>query len=438
MPAAPQNQRVMSGVNDVGFLFISWTRFVFYLLFIAGTILALVRFIFISILAIYQRRKTKQISYDSSFTPFVNVIIPAHNEEKLIVKTVRSALNSSYPHFRVTVVDDGSCDQTYDVIAHAFKDNPKVFLLTKENTGKAGALNLALQKVDADIIIFQDADTLMMPDAIEKLVRHFVNPTVAAVAGNAKVGNRVNFLTKCQALEYITSQNLDRRAFDVLNCVMVVPGAIGAWRAELVKSAGGFSDDTLAEDADLTLHLLKKGYTVHYEEDAIGLTEAPDTVHGFFRQRFRWMYGTLQVVWKNRDVMLNRRYGILGMLALPNVFIFQILFPFLAPFADLVAFTTIGVALWQEHQHPLGYSPDTVIHILFYYALFLFVEALASVLAFLLESKEDKRLLTWLFIQRFFYRQLMYVIAVRSVLTALQGPIVGWHSVERKATVEER
>src|SRR6266702_7231078 len=175
-----------------------------------------------------------------------------------------------------------------------------VQVMTRPN---ASASILAL--THADIVVTLDADTVFRRDTVRKLIRHFIDPHVAAVAGNAKVGNRINLLTNWQALEYIASQNLDRRAFALLNCISVVPGAVGAWRRELLVRAGGFAEETLAEDADLTLALLRLGYTIDYEEEAMAFTEAPDTVRGFVQQRFRWMYGTLQAAWKHVDTLFR-------------------------------------------------------------------------------------------------------------------------------------
>ena len=216
-------------------------------------------------------------------------------------------------------------------------------MYTKPNGGKPAALNFGLAKTQAEIVVALDADTVFTRDTITKLVRHFADPRVGAVAGNAKVGNRRNLMTCWQALEYITSQNLDRRAFDVLNCITVVPGAVGAWRREPMVRAGGFSDATLAEDADLTMAIRKQGLAIRYEDEAVALTEAPDTVRGFVRQRFRWMFGTMQAAWKHADVLFRPRYGALGFVALPNVLIFQVLFPLISPVMDLMLIGSLGV-----------------------------------------------------------------------------------------------
>jgi cellulose synthase/poly-beta-1,6-N-acetylglucosamine synthase-like glycosyltransferase len=191
----------------------------------------------------------------------------------------------------------------------------------------------------------------------------------------------------------------------------------------------------LAEDADLTLALLRLGYRINYEEEAIAFTEAPDTVRGFVKQRFRWMYGTLQAAWKHLDVAFRPRYGTLGMFAIPNVLIFQILFPLISPLMDLLLLWSLGVTVWHRYQHPLDYSTDALQRVLFYYALFLVLDLLSTTVAFLLERKEDWQLLVWLFFQRFLYRQLMYYVAVKATLTAIHGTIVGWGKLERKATV---
>jgi cellulose synthase/poly-beta-1,6-N-acetylglucosamine synthase-like glycosyltransferase len=217
-----------------------------------------------------------------------------------------------------------------------------------------------------------------------------------------------------------------------------VPGAVGAWRRELIERAGGFSADTLAEDQDLTLSIRKLGYKIGYEENAIAWTEAPDTVRGLARQRYRWAFGTLQCMWKHRDAILNPRYGALGWIAMPNVWIFQVLFPLVSPVMDLMLVYTLAIAGLERWQQPVGYSFTNLRRVLFYYALFLAVDWCAAGFAFILERRERWRLLWWLFLQRFCYRQVLYYVMVKSVATAARGALVGWGKLERKATVELR
>jgi cellulose synthase/poly-beta-1,6-N-acetylglucosamine synthase-like glycosyltransferase/peptidoglycan/xylan/chitin deacetylase (PgdA/CDA1 family)/spore germination protein YaaH len=406
-------------------------------LFLIGIVLGAGRLVFIGTLAIIVHWRERHAVYDSSYSPTVAVIVPAFNEEMVILQTVTSLLASDHPpNFEIVVVDDGSVDETYRRCIEAFADEPRVRVFTKPNTGKPDALNFGVLHTASEIVIALDADTIFARDTISKLVRHFADPKVGAVAGNAKVGNRINLLTRWQALEYITSQNLDRRAFNLLNCVTVVPGAVGAWRRELVEQVGGFNDLTLAEDADLTMAIRKLGYSIAYEDEAAGLTEAPDTLRGFVRQRYRWMYGTLQAAWKHSDALFRPRYGSLGFVALPNIFIFQVLFPLISPAMDLLMLATLVSSAINKLQHPQEFSADSLWRALFYYALFVAIEFAAALIAFLLEKKENKRLLVWLFWQRFFYRQLMYYVAIKATLASLKGIAVGWNKVERKATVK--
>jgi cellulose synthase/poly-beta-1,6-N-acetylglucosamine synthase-like glycosyltransferase len=192
-----------------------------------------------------------------------------------------------------------------------------------------------LARASGIVVVALDADTHFQRDSIFKLVRWFHDPSVAAVAGNAKVGNRINTITRWQALEYVTSQNLERRALATLGCITVVPGAIGAWRREAIEQLGGFPVDTLAEDQDLTIGLLRAGWRVLYDSTAIGWTEAPDSLRGLLKQRFRWTYGTLQCLWKHRHVTLKPRYKSLGLVAFPQTWLFLVLFSIVAPLVDL-------------------------------------------------------------------------------------------------------
>jgi len=438
MPVVKDENPIVFLGNRIGFfLLFMWSSGLQYL-FITGTILGLGRLFILAVLAvcekIHGRRRAKP---DADWQPSVAVVVPAYNEEKVVLQTVRSLLACQHPKvFEIIVVDDGSSDNTYQVLQEEFADERLVTIVTKPNGGKPAALNYGIARTKADIIITLDADTVFARDTILVLAAWFADPKIGAVAGNAKVGNRVNFLTRCQALEYVTSQNLDRRALTILDSVTVVPGAVGAWRRDVVEAAGGFSGATLAEDADLTIRVQRMGYSVGYEERAIGLTEAPDTMRGFLRQRFRWMFGTLQVAWKHKDVLLRPRYGFLGFLGLPNIWVYQIFFQIISPLMDLWLVYICLKAWLMWIWHPASWEPDALLRVVFYYALFMAADILAGIVAFLLERSEDKKLLVWLVPQRFFYRQLMYVVALRTVLASLRGRAMGWAKLERKATVD--
>ena len=438
MPLLPASQGVYTRTDALAFLVLSTGGWLLQWTFIIGIVLGLGRLVVIGTLAFAQwlrSRRRDRGHAGERYEPFVSVIVPAYNEERVIEATIRSLLNSDYENFEIIVVDDGSQDRTSEVVREQFGDQPLVRLFTEPNAGKASALNFGLRFAKGDVIVALDADTQFPGETIRALARRFADPQIGAVAGNAKVGNRINIVTRWQALEYITSQNMDRRAFASLNCITVVPGAVGAWRRELIERCGGFSSDTLAEDQDLTLQIRKLGYKIGYEEGAIAWTEAPATLKMLARQRFRWGYGTLQCLWKHGDALFRPRYGALGFVAMPNVWIFQILFPLISPIMDLMlVYTLISNALdWA--QQPSGIRFTNLQQVLFYYALFLAVDWCAACFAFVLERKERWRLLWWLFLQRFCYRQVMYYVMVKSVATAIRGAVVGWGKLERKATV---
>jgi len=440
MPLVSGAERYVSSVSNVAFLVINWFFYLLGIAFTVGIFLGLARFLFIVVLAIEQKIRDRHAGFlaQTDFQPRVSVIVPAYNEEKVILRTVRSILASDYPFFDIIVVDDGSADATYQKAQAAFKNNPRVKIYTKPNGGKATALNFGISQTRAEIVVTLDADTLFKPNTITKLVRNFDNPRVGAVAGNAKVGNRLNLITFWQALEYITSQNLDRRAFSLMNCITVVPGSVGAWRRKAILKAGGFSNRTLAEDADLTFYIIRLGYKVAYEDGAIAYTEAPDTVKSFIKQRFRWMYGTLQTAWHHKEAVNCPGCRALGFVAIPNIFIFQVFFPLISPFMDLTIILSLIWVLFQKIHHPVDYSAAFAFEKLFYfYLLFLLVDFATSAMAFVLERKEDWTLLFWMFLQRFFYRQLMYYVAIKVTLSVIKGKMVRWGKLERKATVAQ-
>ncbi len=435
MPPVPAADQWRARLDSIAFSSFSILNNTFQWLFIIGIVFGIGRFVFIGTLAVIQEFIRHRERYNDTFTPFVSVIVPARNEEKVIAQTITALLQSDYPKFEVIVIDDGSTDETAAEVKRAVGVDARVRLFQCENRGKSEALNFGLSQSRSDIVIAMDADTHFERDTIRKLVRRFELKEMGAVAGNAKVGNRVNMLTRWQALEYVTSQNLDRRAFDTLNCITVVPGAVGAWRRDLILKAGGFTADTLAEDTDLTISIRRMGYDIAYEDKAIAFTEAPDNLKNFLKQRFRWTYGTLQSVWKHRDTLFRRRYGSLGFVALPNVVIFQLLFPLISPLMDLLVVISIAIYQLQRSYHGSSYSSSNMLRLAGFYVIFLIVDYLACILAFVLERKEDWKLLIGLLWQRLMYRQIMYYIAIKSVLAAIRGHAVGWVRVERKATV---
>ncbi len=414
--------------------------------FLVALVLGLVRLVIIGGLAITQRFRPgyARREGDEEYTPSVTVVIPAYNEGRVIARTVRSVLSQSYPRLEVIAVDDGSSDDTFVQAAGAVDAGSAqagatsaahLRVIRQDNGGKASALNHGIAEATGEIIVVIDADTLLAPDAIRELVRPLADARVGAVAGNAKVGNRVNLVTRWQAVEYVTSQNLDRRAFVMLNCITVVPGAIGAWRRSAVEAAGGFRRDTLAEDQDLTLTLLRRGHRVALADRAIALTEAPETFNGLLKQRFRWSFGTLQCAWKHRAAFLRPSAGALGMVGLPNVWLFQLFFPLLAPAADIALLATLarlGVETPALGLHAAFRHAEPVLAL---YALFLAIDTVTAVLGVALESGERLSQALLVPLQRVAYRQVLYVALVRAMRAALKGWSPGWGKLERTGRV---
>lgn len=389
-------------------------------LFQLSICLGIFRFLFLIILSARQHRRRYLKGFNSELQPLVSVVIAAYNEEKVICKTISSVLESDYPRFEVIIVDDGSTDGTAAVVNDAFGHDARVRLVRKENGGKASALNVGFREASGEVVVAIDADTLIASDAISLLVRHFSDECVGAVSGNVRVGNVHNTITLWQHVEYVTGFNLERRAFDAINCITVVPGAIGAWRRDAVAGVGYFRDVTLAEDTDLTLTLLRKGYRIIYEDGARAYTESPADVKSLLVQRYRWSYGTLQCLWKHRGALFDRSQPALGFIALPNMWLFQYVFQSLSPLTDI--FFVLGL---------LGSNPGKT---LIFYLAFLGVDYAASLFAFWLE-RENPRPLLWLFLQRIIYRQLMTYVVLKSLVSALKGTAVGWNKLRRLGNV---
>lgn len=435
MPPVPAEDHSVL-VNWYVFLTASWLQATMHALFMLAIGLGLARLVALCGLAVWSRYKSAPPPpIAQSDDALVSVLIPAFNEAKVIEASVARILDSRHVKLEVVVIDDGSTDGTSDIVREKFADDPRVRVLTLPNGGKARAINAGLALATGEVVVALDADTHFEPETIARLARWFADEKVGAVAGNAKVGNRINLITRWQALEYITAQNLERRALSALDCITVVPGAVGAWRRSALIELGGFPVDTLAEDQDLTIAMQKAGYRAIFDADAIAWTEAPDTVRGLAKQRFRWSFGTLQCLWKHADVTLRPRYGALGLVALPQAWMFQILLGLVAPFVDLLLLVQVIAVVSDYMQHGDQFDATHLKLTLFYYAVFVVVDLATATVAFMFEKREDWRLLWWLVLQRFGYRQLLYYVLTKSVSKAAAGHLVGWGKLDRKATV---
>ncbi|MCX4827349.1 MULTISPECIES: glycosyltransferase [unclassified Streptomyces] len=369
--------------------------------------------------AVHARRvRRKGFAWGPQVTEPVSVLVPAFNEAKCIENTVRSLTLSEHP-IEVVVIDDGSTDGTARIVENMRL--PGVRVVRQHNAGKPAALNRGLANARFDLVVMMDGDTVFEPATVRELVQPFGDPGVGAVAGNAKVGNRDSLIGAWQHIEYVMGFNLDRRMYDILRCMPTIPGAVGAFRRSALERVGGMSDDTLAEDTDVTMALHRDGWRVVYAEKARAWTEAPETVQQLWSQRYRWSYGTMQAIWKHRRALVDRGpSGRFGRVGLPLVSLFMVLAPLLAPLIDI--FLLYGLVF--------GPTEKTV------GAWFgvLAIQAICAAYAFRLDKERMTHLIS-LPLQQLLYRQLMYVVLLQSWITALTGGRLRWQKLRRTGVV---
>ena len=382
-------------------------------------VLTVLRMLILLVLARRHVSETRSGPNDSAFRPPASIVVPAFNEALGIERTVRALAASEYHEFEVIVVDDGSSDGTAEIAEQLGLSNVRV--LRQRRSGKAAALNRGIGAARYDVIVTADADTLFESATLGRLVRPFADPRVGAVSGNTKVGNRKRLIGRWQHIEYVMGFNLDRRLYDVLRCMPTVPGAVGAFRRKALEEIGGISAATLAEDTDTTLAVGRAGWRVTYADEARAWTEAPASLSSLWRQRYRWSYGTMQAVWKHKAAFWRRDEAPIGRRGLPYLVLFQIALPALAPLVDL--FALYGL---------LFLDPLVV---LAYWGGFNLLQLVLAFYAFRLD-RESPRVLWAMPLQQFVYRQLMYMIVIESIISALTGVRLRWHRAERTGEIE--
>jgi len=395
-------------------------RGLWWLLIIVG-VLTFIRTLLLFAVAVRhsRRRRAPTWRWGEPVLEPVSVVVPAFNEKDTIVATVRTLAASTHPEVEIIVVDDASTDGTAALVEAL--DIPHLRLVKVPSGGKATALNAGVAFASHELIVMIDADTIVAPDALHELVQPFGNAAVGAVAGNVKVGNRRRLIARWQHIEYVIGFNLDRRLYDALGCIPTVPGALGAFRRQALRDVGGLSLDTLAEDTDLTMSILRSGRRVVYQDTARADTEAPGTLRQLTRQRYRWSYGTMQAMWKHRrSVIEHGASGRFGRRGLPLIGLFTVVLPLFAPFMDVL--TVFGALFLNRWITLIGWLAV------------LAIQTVTAVLAFRLD-RESMRPLWSLPLQQFFYRQVMYVVLLRSAVTALAGRRLHWHKLARSGEV---
>ena len=420
LPAAPQvarerDQRIGQGMIIAVAVATHVVDALGILLLVTGA-LVILRLALMLIFAIWHswRRNPKRYSWGPRVTEPVTVIVPAYNEEVCITATINSLRASDHP-IEILVVDDGSTDDTASIVRALNYSN--VRLIRQANAGKPAALNNGIRHAKHEIVVMIDGDTVFEPKTISTLVQPFARPWVGAVSGNAKVANRNKIVGRWQHIEYVIGFNIDRRIQDLTGSMTTIPGAVGAFRRKALLQAGGVSEDTLAEDTDLTMAVCSAGWEIVYEERARAWTEAPTTLRQLWRQRYRWSYGTMQAMWKHRGAIFKSGpAGRMGRVGLLNLAIFQVLLPALAPLIDI--FLIYGL---------LALDPVATIKL---WLAVLAIQMFAGLLAFMME-RENPLPLLWMPLQQLAYRQLMYGVLIKSLGTALAGARLKWQKLKR-------
>lgn len=368
-----------------------------------------------------ERRRSLRSTH--GLLPTVSAVVPAFNEAPVIARTIDSLLQSDLP-LDVIVVDDGSTDETSAIVRHRYRRDPRVRLIQQVNAGKAAALRIGFAAARTEVVVALDGDTIFATDTVRRLLEPLRDPRVGAVAGTAEVGNVENMVTRWQALEYLTQQEIERRAWDAFAAVPIVPGAVGAWRRRAVFEVGGFSSDTLAEDADLAMSLCKNGWRVVHAPAARARTEVPTRWRALIKQRVRWSFGILQALWKHRNAPLEEQAGAFGHVVWPAMILGQVLLPLLTP----IAVIAVAVAALGGNLKPAFITSA---------ALFA-SELLQLIVACVLARRSNGsgfRLLPSMFASRVCYRPLLLGIMIRSLLRIVDGVPLGWGKLARRNTV---
>ncbi|MDQ3008883.1 MAG: glycosyltransferase [bacterium] len=380
------------------------------------------RVVFIGLMIVAAKLKPKQVN--GFWRGGVSVIIPVYNEQENIAATIDSVLKNKRRLMEIIVVNDGSTDGSLKVIRKIQAKHRSIIKVIKiKNSGKAAALNVGIQAARFGVIVTMDGDTIFTPDTIEHLVRPFGDKTVAGVAGKVCVTDAKNLLNHFQHLEYVIAQNVDKVAFNYLNAVGVIPGPVGAWRKSVVLAQNGYSHQTLVEDQDLTLAVLSSGSKVLYQPLARAYTETPYTLNDFIKQRMRWVFGTIQCLYKYRSHAVKTKSKSLQLVVLPNTLIYSVILPLLYPLLDVMLVASLAINFFDQ------YWPV--------YIAFMLADLLYAFIAFKSE-KGNRKLLLLLPFQRIFYRFVIYYVVLVSVLKAIEGSEALWNKVSKRGDASKQ
>ncbi len=400
-------------------------------LFVYSSIVSLVIFLFVlllryfSILVMAYLYITKYtVMEKEGYYPFVSILVPVFNEEKVVRFSIESLLKIEYPNYEIIIINDGSSDKTSSVaetlVGYQKGRNSlvKVSLINKTNSGKAKSLNAGIQYSQAQFVLCMDGDSQLSSNCLKTGMKHFTDPAVGAVAGNVKVQNRKKMLTDLQALEYLEGLNMARSAQGFVKMVNIIPGPMGIFRKSALRDAGFYSSDTFAEDADVTLKILAKGWKIEYEPNAIAFTEAPETIHQLLKQRYRWTRGILQAIRKHKKHLYNPTVNFNNSIILWSMFYESLVWPAMNIFVNLFF---IMVALFYEKS----------IFIFLWWVGIAILDVMAAVYCVAAE-KEDFRLVPYALIYRMVFILLIDITKAMATVEEFLGIQMSWGKLERK------
>ncbi|MBU1098688.1 MAG: glycosyl transferase [Ignavibacteriae bacterium HGW-Ignavibacteriae-2] len=400
-------------------------------LFVYASIVSLVIFLFVllfryfSILVLAYLYITKYtVENKGGYYPFISIIVPAYNEGITLHDSINSLLELDYPNYEIIIVNDGSTDNTAQIAESIVGNrtgkisNVKISLINKPNGGKAKALNAGIQYSEADFVLCMDGDCQLTPGTLKNGIRHFIDPSVGAVAGNVKIENRRKFLTDLQALEYVEGLNLPRSAQGQLQQVNIIPGPIGIFRKVALRDAGFYSSDTFAEDADITLKILASGWKISYEPTSIALTEAPTKLHQLLKQRYRWTRGILQAIRKHKQHIFNPTINFSNTLVLWSMFYEALLWPAMNIFANLF-FIVVALVYGMSGL------------IFFWWLGIALLDFMAAIYCIAVE-KEEFRLVPYAIIYRVVFVLLIDITKAMATVEEFIGIKMEWGKLERQ------
>ncbi len=399
-------------------------------LIVYATVLALILFLFsllfrfVSIMILAYLYLTKYTVEDKDgFYPFISIMAPAYNEGVTIKDSVESLVDLDYPNFEIIIINDGSKDNTGEIAESmvGYRKGKyatvKVSLISKPNGGKARALNAGIRHSKSDFVLCVDGDAMLNEDALKMGARHFIDPAVGAVAGNVKVLNRGNILTDLQALEYVEGLNLARSAQGILRMVNIIPGPIGFFRKRAIIDGGYYSSDTFAEDADMTLKILAKGWKINYEPLAISYTEAPGKLQQLLKQRYRWTRGILQAIRKHRKHIINPTLNFNNTLILWSMVFESLAWPAMDILGNLF-FILVGV-----------FNGMTSLIVFWWFGITI-LDLLAAIYCVAAE-KEELRLIPYALAYRIFFVLVIDVTKAMATIEEFLGIEMNWGKLER-------